>query len=187
MKKSICKKMMYAAAIGVIVYTCSTHPAYSEEYKIGYVDSQKVLDNSLKGKEVKETLNEYVQSRQKIVEIEEMELKKLQEDISKQGAILSPEARREKEDLFQKRFMEYQKKVNELQKEIQQRRTDILEEFNNEVEKFVKTIGEKEGYAMIFNNLDINIVMFAKPSLNLTDRIITELDKSVKKEEKGKK
>lgn len=186
MKISILKKVGCAAIVGTVMYVFGPLPACAEDIKIGYVDAQEVLDNSLKGKEVKDRLNEYVQSRQKIVDIEEADLKKLQDDFSKQGAILSPEARREKEELLQKRFMEYQKKVTELQKEIQQKRTEILEEFNVELEDIVQTIGEKEGYAIIFNNLDINIVMFAKPSLNLTDRIIAEMDKKMKKEKTEK-
>lgn len=187
MKISMFKKAVYAALVGGIFYACMTHPAYSEEFKVGYVDSQKVLDDSLMGKQIKDSVNEYVQSRQKIIDIEEAELRKLQEEISKQEAILSPDARQEKEELFQKKFMEYQKKVGELQKEIQQRRTEKLEEFNNELAKVVKTIGEKEGYAIIFNNLDVNVVMYAKPSLNLTGRIIQEMDKNIQKEEKDKK
>ncbi|MBI5038211.1 MAG: OmpH family outer membrane protein [Nitrospirae bacterium] len=182
-----CKKTIYAVILGVFFYAVAANPACSEEVKIGLVDSQMVLDNSLKGKEVKEALNDYVQSRQKIVDIEEIDLRKLQEELTKQAAILSPETKQEKEELFQKKFLEYQKKVSELQKEIQQRRTEMLEGFNNELEKLVRAIGEKEGYALILNNLDVKIVMFAKPSIDLTKRITEEMDKGIKKEEKGKK
>ena len=182
-----CKKTIYALILGVIFYAVTANPACSEENKIGLVDSQMVLDNSLKGKEVKEALNDYVQSRQKIIDIEEADLRKLQDELTKQAAILSPAAKQEKEELFQKKFLEYQKKVSELQKEIQQRRTEILEEFHNELEKLVQAIGEKEGYTLILNNLDVKIVIFAKPSIDLTKRITEEMDKGIKKEEKGKK
>ena len=99
---------------------------------------------------------------------------------------MSPEAKQEKEEQFQRKFMEYQKKVSELQKEIQQRRAEKLEEFNVELEKIAKTLGEKEGYSMILTNLDVNIIIYAKPSQNLTDRIIQELDKGLPKEGDGK-
>jgi len=180
MKISIIRKGFYLLIIGIAMFAYPVNPANSEEFKMGYVDSQKVLDESLSGKQVKDALNEYVQSRQKIVDIEESELRKFQEDISKQSAILSPEARQEKEETFQKKFMEYQKKVGELQKEIQARRTEKLEEFNVELDKIVKSIGEKEGFSIILNNLEVNIVLYAKPSFNLTDRIISELDKNIK-------
>ncbi|MBI5756667.1 MAG: OmpH family outer membrane protein [Nitrospirae bacterium] len=184
MKNSTIKKVMYAVVLVIAFSACIALPAYSEDAKIGYVDSQKILDESSRGKQVKEQLNEYVQSRQKIVDIEESELKSLQEEVTRQGAVLSPTAKQEKEEQLQRRFMEYQKKITELQKEIQQRRVEKLEEFNSELEKIVRNIGEKEGFSIILSNLDINIIIYAKPSLNLTDRVILELDKNIKKDEK---
>ena len=71
-----------------------------------------------------------------------------------------------------------------MQKEIQQRRVEKLEEFNSELEKIVRNIGEKEGFSIILSNLDVNIIIYAKPSLNLTERVVQELDKNIKKDEK---
>ncbi len=184
---NLSKKVMYSIITVLFLAVFSVLPAGAEEARIGFIDAQKILDESLRGKLVKDQLNEYVQSRQKIVDIEESELKNLQDELTKQGAVLSPAAKQEKEDLFQRKFMEYQKKVSELQKEIQQRRTEKLDEFNTELEKITKSLGEKEGYSMILTNLDVNIIIYAKPSLNLTERIIQELDKGLTKEKDGKK
>ncbi len=184
---NLSKKVLYAAITGIFLALFMVLPVKAEDAKIGYIDAQKVLDDSVKGKQVKDQLNDYVQSRQKIVDIEESELKTLQEELTKQGAVLSPAAKQEKEEQFQKRFMEYQKKISELQKEIQQRRTEKLDEFNTELEKIARALGEKEGYSIILTNLDVNIIIYAKPSLNLTDRIIQELDKGMPKDGDGKK
>ena len=184
---NLSKKVLYAAIAVLFLAMYTVLPVRAEDTRIGFIDAQKVLDESLRGQQVKDQLNEYVQSRQKIVDIEETELKDLQEELTKQGAVLSPSAKQEKEELFQKKFMEYQKKVTELQKEIQQRRTDKLEEFNIELEKIAKTLGEKEGYSMILTNLDVNIIIYAKPSLNLTDSVIQELDKGLPKVKDDKK
>ncbi|MBI5192180.1 MAG: OmpH family outer membrane protein [Nitrospirae bacterium] len=183
MKISGIKKVFaFTAVTGMIIYAFTASPVRAEEFKIGYVDAQKVLDESTLGQRVKESLNEYVQSRQKIVDIEETELKKLEEDLSKQGAVLSPEAKQDKEEQLQRKYMEYQKKVGELQKEIQLRRTEKLEEFNKNLEKIVKIFGEKDGYSMILNNPASNTVMYSKPSLDLTEQLIKEIDKNITKE-----
>lgn len=184
---NLSKKVFYAVITGLVLTMYTVLPVRAEDVKIGFIDAQKVLDESLKGKQVKDQLNEYVQSRQKIVDIEETELKDLQDELTKQGAVLSPSAKQAKEEQFQAKFMEYQKKVTELQKEIQQRRTEKLEEFNVELGNIAKTLGEKEGYSMILTNLDLNIIVYAKPSLNLTDRVIQELDKGLPKDGDGKK
>jgi len=187
MRFSKIKETAYILLMGMAMYAFTAMPARSEEFKIGYVDSQKVLDNSLLGKRVRDELNEYVQSRQKIVDLEEADLRKLQEDLSRQGSVLSEEARQEKENLFQKKLMEYQKKVNELQKEIQQRRAEKIDEFNAQLSGVVKMIGEREGFSMILNNLDVNVVMYAKPALDLTSLVIEEMDKILQKGEGEKR
>ena len=187
MKISLVKKVLFTAVTGLALYAFTACPARSEEFKVGFVDAQKVLDESELGKQVRDSLNDYVKSRQKIVDIEEQDLKKLEEDLSKQGAILSPDAKQEREEQLQRKYMEYQKKVGELQKEIQQRRTDKLEEFNKNLEKIVKVLGEKEGYSMILNNPASNTIIYSKPSLDLTDRLIQEIDKNQSKEEKDNK
>src|SRR3990170_5114211 len=184
---NLSKKVLYAAIAVLFLAMYTVLPVRAEDTRIGFIDAQKVLDESLRGKQVKDQLNEYVQSRQKIVDIEEIDLKNLQEEMTKQGAVLSPTAKQEKEELFQRKFMDYQKKVTELQKEIQQRRADKLEEFNVELEKIAKILGEKEGYSMILTNLDVNIIIYAKPALELTDRVIKELDKGLAKEKDGNK
>ncbi|MCC7201566.1 MAG: OmpH family outer membrane protein [Nitrospirae bacterium] len=184
---NLSKKMFYAVIAGLFLAIYTVLPVRAEDLKIGYIDAQRVLDESLKGKQVKDQLNEYVQSRQKIVDIEESELKDLQDELTKQGAVLSPSAKQEKEEQFQKRFMEYQKKVSELQKEIQQRRSDKIEEFNTELEKVARALGEKEGYSMILTNLDVNIILYAKQNLNLTDMVIKELDKGLTKDGDSRK
>lgn len=180
------KKIVYTIIFVIVFFAYTALPSYSEDFKVGYVDSQRVLDNSLMGKEIKESLDEYEQSIKKIVEIETAELRKLDEDISKQWGILTPEAQKEKMELLQRKDKEYQKKIGELQKSIQQKGAEKLGEFNREIERVVQTLGEKDGYSIIFNNIGTNIVIYARPSLNLTERIIEEMDKKMKKEDDKK-
>jgi len=186
---SLIKKPYWPVSlIGTILFMfILTAPSHAKDLKIGFVDPQKVLDESLLGKEIQKSINEYVQSRQKIVDLEEKELKKLQEEITKQKDILSPEAKKKKEEMFQRRFLEYQQKVNELQKEIEHRKAEKLDEFNEKLKEVVRRIGKEEGYTAIFNNPDMNLIIYAQPAVDLTDRVIAEMNKDFLKEEKGNK
>ena len=104
------------AAMGLALVTAAPATA---ELKIGVIEPQKVLDNTGRGKKIKDTLQEYVKSRQRIIDLEEEELKKMEEDLVKQGAVLSPEAKKDKEESFRRRMMEYQRKVQQLNGEVQ--------------------------------------------------------------------
>lgn len=152
--------------------------ALAEEMKIGYVETQRILDESVFGSRVKEELNAHVQGRQKLIDLEEAELKKLQEDLTRQGAVLSEKVRAEKEETLQRKFGEYQKKVSELQKEIQTKKMEKLKEFNDHIIQVAKRLAEGAGISMVLaNDPDAGVVLYAKPSLDLTDQVIQEMNK----------
>jgi outer membrane protein len=151
----------------------------AEGLKLAFIDAQKVLDNTKAGKRAKETMEQFRDSRQKIIDLEESEIKRLQDDLARQGAVLSPEARRTKEETLQRRFMDYQKKVGELTKELQDKKKDVLEEFNKGLEEVVKRIAEKNGYTLVFDrNAEGGVLVYAQQSLDITDEVIKEYDKT---------
>ena len=151
----------------------------AEPGKIGYVDAQKVLDGTKAGKKAKDGMQEFVKSRQKIIDLDENEIKQIQEDLGRQAAVLSPEARREKEDALQKKFLEYQKRAADLNKEVQTKNKEILEGFSKQLEGVVKKIAERGGYIMILDrNTEGGVVLYAKETLDVTPEVIKELEKS---------
>ena len=156
---------------------------YAQNVKIGFVDAQKVLEGSKEGKRVKANMEEFVKSRQKIIDLEEQELKQLEEDLVRQGALLSPEAKKVKQDDFQKKLMEYQKKATDLNKEVQGKKFDTLRDFNKKLEEAVKLIAEKDGYTFVLdrNTEGGGSVIFAKENFDITSKVIEQVDKNAGK------
>src|SRR5437899_10325867 len=109
-------------------------PAWGTELKIGVVEPQKILDGTKSGKKVKDSLAEYVKVRQKLIDQEEEDLKKMEEDLDKQGAVLSPEAKKEKEESFRRRIVEDQRKVHHLSQEVQAKKNEVSQELNKHIE-----------------------------------------------------
>jgi len=158
-------------------------PAVAADLKIGVLEPQKVLDATKNGKKIKDSLQEYVKSRQKIIDLEEEELKRIEEDLVKQSAVLSADAKKEKEESFRKRMMEYQRKVGQLNQEVQSKKKEVLEDFNKSLEQVVKGIADKEKLSLVVEKGDNGagaLVVYSHPSLDITDRVIKELDKGAK-------
>lgn len=169
--------------LGLVLFVMTSGTGYAQNMKIGFVDAQKVLEGSKEGKRVKTNMEEFVKSRQKIIDLEEQELKQLEEDLVRQGALLSPEAKKVKQDDFQKKLMEYQKKATDLNKEVQGKKFDTLRDFNKKLEEAVKQIAEKEGYTFV---LDRNAegggsVIYAKETFDITSKVIEQVDRNVGK------
>ena len=153
-------------------------PAWAET-KIGVVEPQKVLDGTRAGKKIKDALQDYVKARQKVIDMEEDELKKMEEDLVKQGAVLSPDAKKDKEDKFRQKMVEYQRKVQQLNQEVQVKKKETLDEFNKSLEQIIRGIADRDKITLVVEKGDTGagaLVIYSHPSVDLTDRVIRELD-----------
>lgn len=173
--KNGCKILVVVFAI---VLACEG-PALAVELKIGVIEPQKVLEGTKSGKKIKDSLQEYVKTRQKLIDMEEEELKKMEEDLVKQGAVLSAEAKKDKEEKFRQKMVEYQRKVQQLNQEVQVKKKETLDEFNKNLEQVIRGIADKEKITLVVEKGDSGagtLIVYSHPSLDLTDRVIKELD-----------
>lgn len=169
--------------VGIFVFAMMFSPVpvsrAAESLKIGYVDAVKVLDNTSAGKRAKETLEEFLQSRQKIIDLDEAELNQLQEDLARQAAVLNPEALREKEASLQKKIVGYQQRVGQFKSEVESKRKEVLERFNKDLEGVVRVIAKKEGYDLVMdNNHELGFILYGSESLDLTDKVVGAFEKT---------
>src|SRR5207253_6791419 len=88
-------------------------PGWAADLPIGVVEPQKVLDGTKAGRKVKNALADYVNTRQRLIESEEQDIKAMEEDLFKQGAALSPETKQEKEEVIRQKLLTYQRHVRE--------------------------------------------------------------------------
>ncbi|MFQ5454601.1 MAG: OmpH family outer membrane protein [Nitrospirota bacterium] len=172
------KKMVNITISLILLLSFASIAKGADRYKIGYIDAQKILDHSKTGKKTTDSLEEYVKSRQKIIDLEEKEIKEAEEKLAKQASVLSPEVKKDKEDDLKRKLLKYQKKVSELNKEVQEKKMEVIREFNNKLEDIVKKIAEKEGYSFVLDkSLEGGVVVYADKTFDLTDRVIEEFDK----------
>ena len=153
--------------------------AGAAELKVGVIDPQKVFEGTKRGKKIKETLADYVQTRQRLIQSEEADLKKLEEDLAKRASSLSAQAKQEKEQAFQQKMTAYQRRVQELEGEVQAKKREVLGEFTKAIEQVVQEIAEKEKIVLVMEKGGTNagrLVLYSEDSLDLTARVIKALD-----------
>ncbi|SRR5712692_4645743 len=164
--------------VGVFVFAFGL-PAWAEELKIAVIEPQKVLEATKAGRKIKGSLADYVRTRQRLLDSEAEDLKKIEEGLAKQGAGLSAETRQEKEGAFRQKVVEYQRRVQELEREVQAKKAEMLGEFTKTIEQVVREIAEKEKISLVVEKGDNGygaLVLFNHPSVDLTGRVIKELD-----------
>lgn len=175
------KKGVFYAVL-LLLLPLATALSFAESLKVGFVDAQKVFETSDEGKRVQKNVEEYVGSRQKIIDLEEKELREMEENFKTQGALLSPEAAKMKQDEMQRKFTEYQKKAREMNKEVQDKKIETNKVFFELLESVIKEVATKEGYAFVLDkNKEGGTVLYSSAASDITDKVITQLNKMAKK------
>lgn len=147
--------------------------------RIGVVDPQKVLEETDAGKRAKDSLANFMKNRQSLIELEEKELKRMEEDIVKQASILSASARREREEQFRRRAIEFQQKANELNREIQDKQKEVLEAFREKVERIVAKVAQQMGLLVVMEKGRGGPTVYNDSALDISPQVIEEFNRSL--------
>lgn len=149
-------------------------PAFAE-MKVGYVDLQKALNLCKAGKEAKGTISALVKKYEDEFKTKQEDLLKLKNNLEKQAALLSADARKEKEREYQQEVKELQRFQKDVKEELQQKDADHTKRILNELFETLKTIGKNGQYTMILEKNE-GAVIYADESIDLTDQLIKQYD-----------
>ena len=164
--------VMFLVIMAGGLFSQKVHPA---ELKIGAVDLQKAINECNEGKEAKKTLSQEIDKFQRLIAERQKELQGMKESLEKQNLMLTPEVREMKEKELQGKLREFQRWGEDKQNEINQKRMDMEKTISTGLQVLVRKIGTDEGYTLILEKNE-NLVLFASPSLDMTDRVIKAYD-----------
>jgi len=143
---------------------------------IGVVDPQRILQETVKGQQLSDRLNAFMEDRQTLVELEQKELRNLEDELRAQVTILSQSARQLKEEHFRRKMAAYQQKVDELNREVQEKQRELQNEFRREVEAVVKQIANEQHLGLVLEHGVNSGTMFHQKSWDISTEVIQELN-----------
>jgi len=168
----------------MVALLVASSSAYAAGSKIAFVDTQAVFDKTKVGKKYQGILKEYFDSRKKILDLDADEIQKLRDDYGKQSAVLKPEVRKEKEEIIGRKINEFEKKRSDFNNELAKKNEELSAEFNLEMMAVLKDMAKKDKISMIVNKTinvmskgEVPSVLYGDDDLDLTERLIAELDK----------
>ena len=160
--------------------TTQTPPAASAAPKVGFVDIQRILARSSAGVAAREQLEKEKAAMQKQVDGQRVELEKLRDELEKKGQLLSPEARREKQDQLERTVRDARRLVDDLQGTLQKKEEALLAKVLQDVSGLIQKIGKDKGYTIVLERQRSSI-LYASPESDLTDEVIRAYDDETKK------
>ena len=160
----------------LIVSGCAASGA-KVEGKIGVVDPSRVLSETNAGKKAKESLGAFSKNRQVLIEMDEKELRRMEEDFGRQASVLSPTAKKEREEQFRRRVAEYQQKAGELNREVQEKQKDVLEGFREKVGLMVGNVSKRLGLQVVIDKGKGGPTLYSDEGLDITGHVIEEFNR----------
>ncbi|RPH80349.1 MAG: OmpH family outer membrane protein [Nitrospiraceae bacterium] len=159
------------------VVGCAAGVANKVEGKIGVVDAARLLNETNVGKKAKDSLNAFSKNRQALIELDEKELRRMEEDFGRQASVLSPTAKREREEQFRRRVAEYQQKASDMNREVQEKQKDVLEGFREKVGLMVEKVSKRLGLQVVIDKGKGGPTLYSDEGLDITGQIIDEFNR----------
>jgi outer membrane protein len=143
--------------------------------RIAYIDVQRVLARSSAGVAAREQLEREKGAMQKEMDGKRQELEKLRDELEKKGPLMQPEARREKQETFERKRRDAARMMDDFQKELEKKEQVLLQRVLQELSGVIEKVGKDKGYFMIVEKRGAS-VLYASPDADLTDEIIRAYD-----------
>ena len=151
--------------------------------RIGYVDVQRVIVRSVAGVAAREQLEREKVVMQKDVDNRRTEVDKLREEMEKKGLVLSAEARREKEETFQRKVRDLRRLAEDLEKELQKKEQLATQRILQELTGVIEKMGKERGFLLIVERRSGGVI-YGDPEADVTDEVIKLYDQEKAKEKK---
>jgi outer membrane protein len=143
--------------------------AFAEDFKLGFVDMQRALNETDDGRKAKAALKKVFDQKQKELDEQQAALKKDIEDLDKKRTLLPPDQVRDKEAELQQRMQKVQQTYLRHQQDLSSKEQEATGKIYERMNKIVAKIAASENFAMI---VDKSALVFAKPHLDLTSELI---------------
>ncbi len=154
----------------------ATTPAPSA--RIAYIDVQRVLARSSAGVAAREQLEREKSVMQKEMDGKRQELEKLRDELEKKGPLMTADARREKQETFERKRRDAARMMDDFQKELEKKEQTLLQRVLQDLSGVIEKVGKDKGYYMIVEKRGAS-VLYASPDADLTDDIINAYNQAV--------
>jgi outer membrane protein len=166
--------------IGIMIVLMVAGQSWAEEKtKIAILNIQKVLAESEVGKKTKDDLSSRFKALQEKINKKQDELEKFKQDLEKKSAVLSAEARDEKEREYQKQYREFKQLYEDAQYEMQQAERKATEPLIKSLQTILEKFGKEQGYTLILDPVRSGVV-YAAEEIDVTDKILGLFNKENK-------
>jgi outer membrane protein len=165
-------------------------PVYAQ-LKIGYVNSNKILETYKEALDVKKQLQELNAQWEREARNMQKDMQELLEQLESQSLLMSDERKQEKRQEIQNLQLKYQQFLQEKWGqggEAMKNEAELIQPVYEKINTAIRRIGDAEGFNYIFDVVAGNILFASEDQPDLTQKLLEELNKGLpaQSDSKGK-
>ncbi len=160
--------------IFLIFILCSHLALAADVAKIGVIDFQKILETSAAGKAIQTELKAKNEEMAADLQRKGAEIENISKRLERESMVMSKEMREEKEREHRIKVNDFKTLQKKYRAELQKLQVELMQKLQTDLSDVTAEIGKKEGYLLI---MDKRGVVYAPTSVDLTDKIIQQLNK----------
>lgn len=167
------RAMKFFLPVLLVLALASTASAQAN-LKIGYIDSQAILDQDPSAQTAQQQFEASLATYQAEVQQMGEDLQRLVDQYEQQQAMLSDEAKANREEEIRLKQAQYQQRIAELEQQADVRQAELVQPVMERITAVIETIRAEGSYSMIFDVAAQGIIS-ADPALDLTAEVIRRL------------
>ncbi len=151
----------------------------AQQPKIGYVDVERLKVEYKEFQDAQERFNQQLSIWQSQADTMQKEVAALQNELERQGSLLTEAKRKEKQQLIiakQKEYQDFASKILGPEGEAARREKELSKPLIDKINAVIQLVAIRDGYALILDSSGGN-VLYAKEDMDLTAVILEELNK----------
>ncbi len=160
--------------ISVAIFSFLSSSVFAQ-LKIGYIDSDTILENLPDVKDARQKLDDLIREWQNELRQMEAEYKLKKDDFDKRNLIMTDQTRTEAKkelDELEKKISDFREKKFGTNGEMFQKQDELMKPIQNKIFNVIKEIAEEEDYDYIFDRSGDIIFLYAKEKYDLTAQVL---------------
>ena len=158
-----------------LVFALAAGTAEAQTLKIGYINSQEILEKAPGAKEAQQAFERDMQGFTTEAQQLQDELTRMQSQLAQQELTLSPEAKRNRQQQIQTKAQEAQARMAEMDQIAARRRSELVQPVMDKITAVIEKMREEGSYSLILD-VAAGAIIAADPALDLTAEVIRRLE-----------
>lgn len=168
------KRILFLVFAGLLFFSGSTFA----QLKIGYVDSDAIMDNLPDAQDARQKLDAIVQEWNGELSKIENNWKTRYDDYEKRKLIMTDQTRAEVEAelmKLEKSISEYREKKFGTNGELFLKQDELMKPVQNKVFSAIKEVAKEEDYDYVFDRSGDILLLYAKDKYDITSKVLSKL------------